>query len=162
MPKVAKPVDQRIINGSRAVDGCWIWQQAKHPTGYGLIRVRVGKKKITKRAHRIAYAAFIGAIPDGLDLDHLCRNRACVNPWHLEPVTRSTNLKRGLVGQEIADVQRAKTHCRRGHPYAGTNLYKDKTGRRHCRSCSRERQYQKDRSLGKSMRKRRFVDKENN
>lgn len=74
---------------------CWVWTAARHGKGYGMFSVD-RKRKV--RAHRFAYEMMVGPIPEGLDLDHLCRNRACVNPEHLEPVTRSVNLKRGNVG----------------------------------------------------------------
>ena len=76
--------------------GCWVWQRYVDKSGYGEIHVPgyIGNR----RAHRIIYERHKGKIPDGLDLDHLCRNRRCVNPDHLEPVTRRENLARGVGG----------------------------------------------------------------
>lgn len=71
-------------------DGCWVWTASQNGTGYGALTI-AGARKL---AHRLAYAHLVGPIPDGLDLDHLCRNRMCVNPAHLEPVTRRENLRR--------------------------------------------------------------------
>lgn len=112
-----------------AVDasGCWLWTGAIDRHGYGLVRLG-GKSRL---AHRVVYEA-VGSIPTGRDLDHLCRVRACVNPAHLEPVTRAENLRRSpLVGKR----KRLKTHCKHGHPMADPNLYVDPSGERHCRAC---------------------------
>jgi hypothetical protein len=88
------------------------------------------------RAHRVAYEALIGPIPDGLQLDHLCRNRACVNPLHTEPVTQIENIRRGEAGVPSGSQQRAKTHCPQGHPYSQGNTYIRKNGHRMCRTCN--------------------------
>jgi hypothetical protein len=74
--------------------GCWVWRGTRNNRGYGMFYVGPGKSPML--AHRWAFLRWNDAIPDGLELDHLCRNRACANPWHVEPVTRSTNLLRGL------------------------------------------------------------------
>jgi len=116
--------------------GCWEWLASKNIYGYGLYRNR-GKQFM---AHRWAYEQTIGPIPEGLDLDHLCRNRACVNPAHLEAVDRRTNLLRG---ETLTARNAAVTHCPRGHEYSGDNvrhrLTKRGTPVRFCRACSREK-----------------------
>ena len=112
-------------------NGCWIWQAAIKSDGYGVFWVN-GR---TVRAHRFAYEMFVGPIPDGLQTDHLCRNRNCVNPAHLEPVTNQENFRRGEGGKHKRD----KTHCPQGHPYAGENLYVKPNGYRECRICQRTR-----------------------
>jgi len=86
-------------------------------------------------AHRFAYEYCMGAIPEGLQLDHLCRNTFCVRPEHLEPVSGKINLLRG---NTINAANARKTHCIRGHPYSGDNLYiYEKTGARACKECMR-------------------------
>jgi hypothetical protein len=122
--------------------GCWVWTGEKVQGGYG--RFSIGGRKFL--SHRVAYMARVGPIPTGLDLDHLCRNRACANPAHLEPVTRSENMKRGqnigAAGRAASLARRAaQTHCRKGgHPLSGENLHVDGRGFRSCRICIREYQ----------------------
>jgi hypothetical protein len=90
-----KPIDMDYLTDRSIVDpetGCWLWQKAKTSQGYGNVRFQ-GKNYV---AHVLAYLLAHGPKPEGLDLDHICRNRNCVNPDHLEPVTRQENLARGL------------------------------------------------------------------
>lgn len=125
--KIGTPVAERIKMHT-AVDaetGCWVWQLALVPrTGYGALRVD-GKML---RAHRVSYEAFVRPIPDGLEIDHLCRNRACVNPDHLEPVTAQVNNQRSPL------THGKETHCPYGHAYDAANTYV-RSGRRFCRTC---------------------------
>lgn len=116
---------------------CWEWKAASSGNGYGRFQ--------GEAAHRHSYRLMVGEIPDGLQLDHLCGNRACVNPWHLEPVTAAVNNSRRLHGQT------AKTSCHRGHAFTDENTWVDKRGHRHCRRCNRERsqqQYRNNREAG--------------
>lgn len=109
-------------------DQCWLWVGARSGRGYG--NLNVGGR--TCGAHRVAYELFIGSIPEGLDLDHLCRVPLCVNPKHLEPVPRRINLLRG---QGFAPRNAQVTHCPRGHKYTPENTYVSKRGQRTCREC---------------------------
>ena len=119
---------------------CWIWtgaganSQRGGQWGYGRFQPELGSPKKVQ-AHRFAYEALVGPIPEGLHLDHLCRNRKCVNPEHLEPVTCQENRLRG---EGFNAENAAKTHCPEGHPYSGENVA-IRGGRRHCRECQRQR-----------------------
>ena len=115
--------------------GCWLWTASVDGKGYGHMRAN-GK---TVGAHRIAHELYKGPIPDGLEIDHLCRVPSCVNPDHLEAVTRSVNAKRGTQGEHTAAKMLAKTHCPRGHPYSGNNLKIGSKGERRCRICENAR-----------------------
>lgn len=116
--------------------GCWLWVGSVSRNGYGRINVRLQTGKHAPRsAHRIAYELLCKPIPAGLDLDHLCRTRCCVNPSHLEPVTRSENLRRGA-GATVARLRTAEIReCPQGHPLSGENLYLSREGKRACRIC---------------------------
>lgn len=123
--------------------GCWLWL-GQLRDGYG--RLHSDGKLL--QAHRVSYEAFVCDIPDGLQIDHLCRVRCCVNPEHLEPVTQLENVRRGDAagGRFAAAFQRAKTHCPKGHPYSEENTEHRKVGSRRCRACHRaERQRVRDR-----------------
>ena len=127
--------------------GCWIWTACKTKFGYGWFQM--GRQAGPRLAHRLAYESAVGPVPEGLTLDHLCRNRACVNPAHLEPVSRGTNVLRG-VGFSAENAR--KTHCSSGHPYSGDNLDRRPKSRR-CRECHRieERERQERRRMASAL-----------
>ena len=138
-----------VVDGA----GCWVWQATIARNGYG----QFWDGERTQMAHRYAYELLVGPIPDGLDVDHQCHNadesclggpscphRRCVNPAHLAPADRSTNLRRGRTGKLPSNHshQTGKTHCPQGHPYDEANTYRivrsDGHRERHCRTCKRE------------------------
>lgn len=131
---------------------CWMYTGYHGVGSYG----NFSYKKVQHKAHRVAWELSRGPIPSGLVLDHLCRNKACVNPAHLEPVSQSVNAQRGLAGQHYL----SRTHCARGHPFdeANTVWRTMKDGRRYraCRPCRDEyqRTYKAQYRRGGSMRDR--------
>ena len=106
------------------MSGCWLWMGARNAGGYGLFSDDNGRQR---SAHRVSFELLRSPVPDGLQLDHLCRTPACVNPFHLEPVTPKENMARGSAA--------TATHCRRGHPYSGNTII-CRNGRRRCRVCT--------------------------
>ena len=118
-------------------NGCWIFTGHKNGRGYGVIWDRGAAS-----AHRVAWRELVGPIPDGLVIDHLCRNRACINPDHMELVTNEENVRRGMRGE--MSQQSWAAHCKRGHEMAGDNVgwINPKNGAtpwRYCRECQRAR-----------------------
>lgn len=112
---------------------CWLWTGPPDRDGYGKFTVTGSQRAF---AHRFAYEQLVGPIPDGLQLDHLCRVPACVRPEHLEPVTCRENLLRG---KTMAAARAAQTECHRGHPFDEKNTYVNKYGHRSCRLCNSEK-----------------------
>jgi len=138
-----KDVKSRLVsNNTKDINGCWVWSgYTKGKDGYGRISV-LGKKIL---AHRASYEFFNDTkIPDGLEVDHLCRNRKCVNPKHLELVTHSENAKRGMTGKvpcsshftQENNPNTKKTHCPKGHLYSSENT-RIVNGKRVCIACNK-------------------------
>jgi hypothetical protein len=128
------PFDKRVESYVERIpfSGCWIWTGAIFPmTGYGEMRVN-GKNQ---GAHRAVYEHFVGKVPQGMWLDHLCRVRCCVNPKHLEPVTPRENTMRG---DTPARKNFEKIHCKNGHLFSNENVYVRPSGHRTCRICRTE------------------------
>lgn len=140
----ARPIEERFwgkVNKNGEND-CWNWTASTYKAGYGLFSVKKGKWR-NVRAHRFAYELLVAPIPQDKEIDHLCRNPACVNPDHLEVVTHLENCRRGENGLKFAEIQKQKTHCPRGHPYDSLNTYIKKDGARMCKACRRELQQER-------------------
>lgn len=130
-PKAAAAVERFAAMTEVSPTGCIEWTGSLYRNGYGQFYPGPNHTPQKLLAHRFAYEWFVGAIPDGLDIDHLCRNRKCVNPDHLEPVTRGENVRRAFA---------LTTHCPAGHGYDEANTYvRPGTAHRKCRACMRKR-----------------------
>ena len=127
------------VDRSGGPDSCWTWEGKRDCLGYGLCHF-AGEWF----AHRVAYRLAVGPVPDGLELDHLCRNTSCANPAHLEPVTGAENIRRAVL------ARRERPHCANGHPYTAASLYVLR-GQRFCRTCGTgaARRYQERKRLGR-------------
>ncbi len=117
----------------RGAEGCWFWTGTRKSTGYG----QFWNGHRTVQAHRWSWEQRNGPIPEGLEIDHLCKQRDCVNPRHLEVVTRGENVRRSSSGAATAAVHAARTHCREGHELTPENTYVPQPGWRRCRTCMR-------------------------
>ena len=131
-----KTTEERFWEKVEVTESCWLWTAGITHNGYG----KFGERGKTLRAHRVAYERYIGKIPDGFILDHLCRVRRCVNPNHLEAITHKENTIRG----ESNNQYKGKTHCIRGHEFTEENTrlrkFKNKTtgevtSKRSCKAC---------------------------
>lgn len=142
-PAPSEPLDRFLAHVQPSRTGCWVWSASCTAKGYPRFRISSPTRRMVS-AHRWAYEYFVGPLPDGFDPDHLCRFTRCVNPTHLEAVTKAVNVLRG----DSPPARNArKNQCRRGHPLSGDNLL-NTPGRRQCRECARQKnakQYQKHR-----------------
>lgn len=140
---VAKPPEVRfwpkvdmlgpVPTGRPDLGRCWTWTANVTGDGYGLFYLgRIDGADHNIRPHRFAYQILVGTIPEGLELDHLCKNTVCVNPSHLEPVTGAENKRRG---DSFSGINGRKTHCLRGHELTEANVRINTNGRRVCRAC---------------------------
>lgn len=118
---------EKLLNRLTFVDGCWVWTGLKG-NGYGLMK----RNNRPERVHRLMYEMLVGKIPADRVMDHLCRNRACVNPRHLEVVSQQENILRGV---GTAAINARKKECLRGHPFSGSNLKITGQGKRVCLIC---------------------------
>lgn len=126
-------IEGRFHAKYKEVNSCWLWQASKLKNGYGLFTDENGK---TVTAHRWSYSHFVGVIPSGKVIDHICRNHACVNPKHLQAISQSDNIKRSLVVKKRA----ARTHCINGHEFnVHTIRYAGNQRGRRCALCAQER-----------------------
>lgn len=130
----AESLDERFWSKVKITDTCWIWTGARNTWGYGHLWAG-GQRWVA--AHRLAFEQMVGPIADGLTIDHLCRNRACVRPEHMEPVSLRTNILRSPIS--VFAARAAASHCIHGHPLSGDNVYVRPNGTRACRTCRRAR-----------------------
>ena len=126
---------ERFFDLVTITDKCWSWKGGKHSGGYGVFRC--GGRTIG--AHRFSYKLAFGAIPKGMEIDHLCKNTSCVRPSHLEAVTHSINVVRSAAWHHFRDSARKIASCPQGHKYDEKNTYIDPKGCKHCRACGRVR-----------------------
>lgn len=130
-------IQQRLLSKVDARNYHWLWTGAKNDKGYGQLNV-VGQDEIQRRvyAHRLSYELFVSPIPEGKELDHLCRLPACICPWHLEAVTHQVNVLRGF---STAAIHARKTRCINGHELSGQNVWINSKNSRVCLTCRRNR-----------------------
>lgn len=127
MPKTNMTLEQRFwakVDKNQVGTGCWEWTAYVNACGYGMFKT----PERVHLAHRIAHAWLRGGIPDGVEADHLCRNRRCVNPSHVELVPHAENVRRSL------RHMRPVTHCKHGHEFTEANTYRN-NGKRACKAC---------------------------
>lgn len=123
----------------QAPSGCWIWRQRVDRDGYGLVNLTLDGRRVTRGAHRLAFELFVGVIPSGYQVDHLCRRVRCVNPDHLQAVSPMVNAHRS---SSFAAMGARRERCLYGHPLDGRRRGRGKRADRldrYCRTCDRAR-----------------------
>lgn len=135
-PRKLRDLKQRLMSKIFITEnGCWQWTGAIFKKKYGnYAQIRMGRRGFSKntKAHRVSYELFVGTVPDGLELDHLCHNTLCINPAHLEPVTHAENMKR----RKDSGLE----YCKHGHKYTNETTYiRLDNGRRECKICRKLR-----------------------
>lgn len=128
---------ERFFQKVLKTHSCWIWMASLDHRGYG--RFKFNKKAV--RAHRFSFELFNGPIQECLTIDHVCRNKKCVNPDHLRTMTRAENASIGNKNRE------KPSQCQRGHEFSGKNLYIDRNGHRKCKTCQNQSQNTRRRAL---------------
>jgi hypothetical protein len=131
IPQETPELSARFWSKVDKTGDCWIWTASKTREGYGSINIG----GTLFRAHRVSWAWANGPIPDGLEMDHKCKNQSCVRIEHLEPVTHRENVLRG---RGLAAINAAKTHCIKGHEFTPSNTCLRPNGKRYCRVCNQE------------------------
>lgn len=149
---------ERFWSKVNKTDGCWLWTGVHNGVGYGQFHLQGADGRRQRYAHRVAYEWQHGPIPDGMELDHLCRTPACVRPSHLDAVPHATNFYRGA---SAAAERGRQTHCQNGHTLSGDNLKLTRDSRgfvhRTCRTCYRAWwRRQPKRPIDKEAKRRRY------
>lgn len=136
------PIGKRLLAKFLVGDGCWEWTASMNRLGYGQIWSMAARRPIP--AHRAVYELLVGPIPEGLHIDHLCRNPSCVRPDHLEPVVQAENTRRGMAGEVHRAQCALQTRCKWGHEFTPENTYMGQNAngnpRRVCRACRAARE----------------------
>lgn len=146
-PGLRGSVEQRFWAKVAKSDDCWNWTGSISGRGYGRMQTPASS---SSAAHRISYILHHGMIGDGMVVDHICRNKLCVNPAHLRAVTPKQNTLENSAS--VTAINAAKTHCAKGHPFSGDNLLAQ-PGERRCRQCQRgydKARRRRNRSLAQS------------
>jgi hypothetical protein len=132
VPAAVRQRFAKCIATAEHIEDCWIWPMSSASHGYGQIGWGIkGEPRGLVLAHRLSYALFCAPIPEGMTVDHICRNRLCFNPAHLRMLTNAENAR--------DNGMHRRTHCPQGHAYDDANTHVDGRGHRKCRACARAR-----------------------
>lgn len=149
-------VESRVARLSKVdeTSGCWVWGGSKDKDGYGKVRVKFPNGRVAYLAHRMTFMHFVGDIPDGKEVDHICKNTSCINPAHLRLLTHRENVEAGDYKTHHRNA--VKTHCIHGHALTAENIRIQRhknTVMRHCKLCAKDRskKYNAERTKSKQM-----------